>query len=161
MISEERLEELIKQGATIYKVVDNKVYQLRQDHLKYWIVKEDRIEWYTKIVPSGAEYILFNHLFETKEEAEFYKNYKNIKSTHILDLPTWEELQKTACFYFKDYYGEDCIMRDDVDEITVEGTIDNEPYRRELATWTFPRTEDGYLSACEICKKLFLGEIDD
>ena len=92
---------------------------------------------------------------------EFYKNYKNIKSTHILDLPTWEEFLKIGYFYFKDYYGEDCMMRDDVDEITVEGTIDDEPYRRSIATWTFHITEDGYLSACEICKKLFLGTIDE
>ena len=94
-------------------------------------------------------------------DEEFEINYKNIKSIHILNLPTWEELLNTACFYFKDYYGEDCIMIDDVDEIIVEGTVDNEPYRRDFASWTFPHTEDGYLSACEICKKLFLGEIDD
>lgn len=154
MISEGRLEELIKQGATIWTinksgninaVKTNKTCEIQGQFL----MKERQI------------YSYIEKAFETKEEAEFYKNYKNILSVHILDLPSWEELQKTACFYFQDYYGEDCIMRDDVDEIAVEGTIDNEPYRRELATWTFPRTEDGYLSACEICKKLFLGEIDD
>lgn len=94
MITKERLEELIEKGADIWKIEDGKVYLLRKDHYQYWNIKEDRLQWYCKIVPSGYCCISFNHLFETKEDAEWYVKYGKVTKTETISFPTYEKIMQ-------------------------------------------------------------------
>ena len=160
MITKERLEELIEKGADIWKIEDGKVYPLRKDHYQYWNIKEDRLQWYCKIVPSGYCYISFNHLFETKEDAEEYAEFGNITITERLELPSWEEFNKVSTFTFKRKDGTDMEIAiwhncpdDDCKTIKITRSYD----------WTAccfekPLTRENYNEARRLCVKLFKGE---
>ena len=157
MITKERLEELIEQSADIWKIEDGKVYPLRKDHYEYWRIKEDRLEWYWKIVPSGFNYISFEHLFETKEDAEEYAEFGNITRTERLELPTWEQVQEG--FY---YNGSVPIYEDDRNLCFISTSKDivlkNYASLKNQTKFKKPLTRENYNEARRICVKLFNGE---
>ena len=89
MITRERLEELIKQKATIYiTFADDCVVEDKLDEKKFNLMEKLNNGFGIK-----CGYPL-DMLFETKEEAEFALRYQNITRTETLSLPTWEEFIK-------------------------------------------------------------------
>lgn len=142
MISKKRFEELIEQDATIYYIFLGKIYDM--------LAKEYDYEWHG-----------FEIIYETKEDAEFTLKYQNITRTETLSLPTFEELQSKR-EYFKSF--------------TTNGIthclVIEMPYKKDngciLIAFNYndnthikfnePLTKENYLQACEICRKLFLGE---
>lgn len=180
MISKERLEELIKQGATIYEVKYNNINpvslknKIRFIHEKYQVITfEPRPDEKYK------HHKYFDKLFETLEEAEWHKEFGCIKRTERLELPTWEQIEniidkkkrfglnhsdrilariitKDSIYYFK--------LCKDIDLFTfqIEQTYIGEDLCEQI-TSRFPvslgkATEENYIKACRKAKKLFLGE---
>lgn len=158
MITKERLEELIEQGADIWKIEDGKVYPLRKDHYEYWRIKEDRLEWYWKIVPSGFNYISFEHLFETKEDAEEYAEFGNITRTERLELPGWASIEKDF-----DKFTNGSYVLAERDEFSLELKI-SKPLISQIIIYTedddynWNLSRENYNEARRLCVKLFKGE---
>jgi len=153
MISKERLEELIKQGATIYDIFKGDIYLVDLTMAKYYDVPkyiEYKNDYYNCNLTRSID-----DLFETKEEAEEYLEFGNITRTERLDLPTWEEFNKKGCFYFvgKNYSFYQIYKR--YNKIHLEWS-DDETYYMTIQEWKL--TKENYLEARRLCKKLFLGE---
>ena len=100
MITRERLEKLIKQEATIW--VENQycnAYDVELSNYNYVAItdnKESLMFLDYSIQEDDPESVLVDYLenlYETKEDAEFVKEFKNITRTETLNLPTWEELK--------------------------------------------------------------------
>lgn len=163
MISKERLEELVKKGATIYAVtLDDKVgfinfidYEgkVLENALKFRVkIKPDLSNWYG-CEPNWSEYISLKSLFEIKEEAEEYIKYGNITKTEKFPYVSWEELCKGAVIAFKDRYGLPYCCEVDNRFVFV--------YKLHLIkTWIFKErlTRENYHKALDLCVKLWKGE---
>lgn len=153
MISKERLEELIKQGATIYEVKYGKINpvslknKIRFIHEKYQVIAFEprRDEKY-------RSHKYFDKLFETLEEAEWHKEFGCIERTERLKLPTWEEIQKYERFDFKDKNCNRYTIHfiSGFKTLAITGIISVEFYEEA--------TKKNYIKACRKAKKLFLGE---
>lgn len=168
MISKERLEELIKEGATIYAIVKkpfiagySQILEVEEFDLKAPIVKE--------ISEDGKQFLYFNYLleleylFETKEDA-CWELEMTATRTETLKLPKWEEFiqnDKQVIFYDKDktYYLDKVMNRTHI-IIGYKCIIDlNEEL--EANRYNFyrkPATKENYIEACKLCLKLFKGE---
>ena len=144
MITKERLEELIQQSATIYYIFEDVVFNTKE------------------IIPitlnDGASFDITN-AFETKEEVEFALRFKRIPRTEYLDLPTWEEfceLDKLIVNYEFQFCGNDKVIYllyfIGHKEISVWNNMECKVEFNKKAT------KENYIEACEICRKLFLGE---
>ena len=143
MITKERLEELIEQGATIYEIVSGGCI----------------FNYYLKEMPSYSRkhldlFLEFHKVFETKEEAEWHKEFGCIERTERLELPTWEEFNKffnnEVTFYDKNNNSIRLTRRND---ILLWTSFDNGRYLFQK-----PRTKKNYTLACRKAKELFLGE---
>lgn len=90
--------------------------------------------------------------YETQEDAEFAKEFKNIERTEILNLPTFEELKKFERFNFKVKDGHRYTIHfiSGFNILVIAGIFTTEYYGEA--------TKENYLEACKIAKKLFLGE---
>ncbi|MDY6382156.1 MAG: hypothetical protein SPK94_07890 [Bacteroidales bacterium] len=165
MISKERLEELIKEGATIYFTYscENKIEEITLDKdysigIVYGVdclMQKHYNDEFGENFAGGIELI---DLFETKEDAEFALRYKKITRIETLSLPTWEEIIKEIgmngtyhiVFTSKDEWAECnlsvCTSRQ---HIIIDGY-------KCYKYWDL--SKENYLEACELCRKLFLGE---
>lgn len=153
MISEERLEELIKQGATIYDVCWYNVYEEKLGSNHFVGIADDEISLMQRY--NGYERELIDHaknLFETKEEAEWFAEFGDIERTERLELPTWEEFKNKDCVSFITKTGKTVYI--------FNYDFDNEIYISD--TWyiseKFEYSQGGYTLACRKAKELFLGE---
>ena len=157
MISKERLEELIEQGATIWGVYDYS-YSYDKPNKKVEFIDLDGFYNYYKDID---EFIMYqgdySELFETEEEAEWYRDFGCIERTERLELPTWEEFKnkktKHVCFMSKDTF---CFFELYEDKqknrlILLDHDCDYEYFNEEL-------TKENYTTACGLCKEFFLGE---
>lgn len=164
MITKERLEELIKENKKVYYTQN---HPLTEDAV--WIDLTG-----AEIIPSqecvALSYKIYNNygyvncfpfkwLYETKEDAEFALSYKRIPKTEYLDLPTWEEfceLDKLIVNYEFQFFGNDKVIYllyfIDHKEISVWNLMEGKVEFNKKAT------KENYIKACELCKKLFLGE---
>ena len=168
MIKDERLKELIEQRATIYEIKKD-FYIVDPSE----IVKVEKINshLWKKFLDShlecneyhGGTDLLYEELFETKEEAEFALRYKRIPKTEFLDLPTYEEAKNGIEYQFYAPKGNIYLLST---KIKVGYSVDKEnPYiiRVERIGYSnsehdFEFTKENYIEACELCKKFFLGE---
>lgn len=151
MITKERLEELIKQGATIYTTYGGYISEINL-HRKYDYSTDNHL-FEADIVAgeTGFRKYTFNILFETKEEAEWNLEFGNITRTEQLKLPTWEEFLKLDKIYsFRTKYGKVAVMFSDNNTLFVED--------EEWNILRQPLTKENYTLACRKCKELFLGE---
>lgn len=156
MITKERLEELIEQGATVcnaYKDWDN-VW-----HCRFGNVVQEENHLLFKENGSSLSVIMHdtNNLYETKEQAEWEWEFGCIERTERLELPTWEEFKnkktKHVCFMGKDTF---CFFELYEDKqknrlILLDHDCDYEYFNEEL-------TKENYTTACGLCKEFFLGE---
>ena len=151
MITRERLEELIENNGTVYCVLD-KVYKITLDK-RYFCIIGDYLQWskfLDKLMPRRTPHI--DDIYETKEDAEFAKEFKNITRIETLNLPTWEELKKFERFDFKAKDGNRYTIHfiSGFNTLAITGIIKNEYYGEA--------TKENYFEACKIAKKLFLGD---
>lgn len=157
-ILRERLEELIKQGATIYGVDDR------------WDISEvrelDAQQIYYSLSNDNYQYVFDDHscieffedeLFETKEDAEEYAEFGNITRTERLELPSWEQVQDG--FY---YNGRVPIYEDDRNLCFISTSKDivlkNYASLKNQNKFKKPLTRENYNEARRLCVKLFKGE---
>ena len=157
MIEKKRLEELIEQEATIWVVYDED----RIERIKLVVrMMGVSVDEYNKI--HDCEPMLYSQfcgivrdicpiswLFETKEEAEWHKEFGCIERTERLELLPYEEICDGANYYKQftkkgSTYG---IALNIVDErILLDGC------------YNMPLTKENYTLACRKAKELFLGE---
>ena len=157
MITKERLEELIEQGAIIYELFENKnINQIKLEN--NWTVLNGGL--YKDINYIRSFWI--GDLFDTKEEAEWYKEFGCIERTQRLELPTWEELQSNALYnvYFTtpeiEVYRLIFNMTREIITISVQDeNFDFE--NRWLLLENYKLTKENYTLACRKAKELFLG----
>ena len=148
MITKQRLEELIEQGATIYELYMNKnilEIQLKND----WFVMADGL-YERKLSKHPFRSWWISNLYETKEDAEFVREFGCITRTERLELPTWEEWKQDDefCFLDKDGFNWDMYVDGDNEILMCNG------YRH----FNFENNKENYTLACRKAKELFLGE---
>jgi hypothetical protein len=149
-ISRERLEELIEKEATIYSAR----IKVREISLN------DLVQIYTE---HGEDVIVFGYepndweelkdLYETRKEAEWHLKYHATR-TEELNLPMWEEIEKIK---EKDVYiiAKPKEMRFYIDYKFLIPQI-KLCTLEDVFNWNLD--EEGYLSACDLCVKLFKRE---
>lgn len=157
MITKERLEELIEQGATIYSNEYGEIQLIKENDLSLYENGQNNYILYA-LEPNKKYHneIFDEDLFETEEEAKWFAEFGCIERTERLELPTWEEIQKR--FENNNKFGGHLIVEfDDVQFMVFIGNyskkfikLTNQP-RKSL-------TKENYLKACEKCRKLFLRE---
>lgn len=151
MIEKQRLEELIKQGAMIYKISKETFIAGVSDLLK--IDKVPSGLYSQEISDRIGQEPDYDLLFETKEDAEFALKYKRIPRTEYLDLPTWEEFADTTItsFEIKNGICELYKLNNKIIVSKVNGVKGEVLFEK-------PLTKENYISACKLCLRLFKGE---
>lgn len=152
MIAKERLKELIEQGATIW-TFEGRELKLDKDISDLNYKGELVLRYYY-----DDYFYELNGLFETKEEAEWHKEFGCIKRTERLELPTWEEIKEDFIDRHREY-GEYTVMEqhDIIIDIQVMGKcIYIALYSDEHCRWKL--TKENYILACRKAKELFLGK---
>ena len=157
MITKERLEELIEQGATIWGVTDYTYHSSKPyKRIEYWDLGH-MSTFYKNNIDEFFENNWNSEFFETKEEAEWHLKFSNITRTETVSLPSWEELNNDL----KDCPdGEYVIVDDDKVTFTYHKLKEKSKLTiiESLDAIEFDATKENYIKACELAKKLFLGE---
>lgn len=167
MIEKERLEELIKQGSTIYSTSWKEEIDLSQ----YWC-EVFEMDWDGKIIYKLVVHEDDEHnpmysldgLTEDIESAKWEEEFGCIERTIKLDLPKWEEIEKDKHFHYLRLY----IINSTklfieiykfTNNIKIEYhtgcKLDDERYNEN---WKL--TKENYTIACRKAKELFLGGSD-
>lgn len=154
-ITKNRLEELIKQGATVYSL-DKQVKYPIPIFLKDGenVVVNDN-----ELVNSVRVIDKIENLFETRKEAEWHLKYHATR-TEELDLPMWKEFITYNENLGVSFVGEDWVVYELSNDIDIYHkprillTADGEYFEE------WKSTEENYEKACDLCLKLFKGEQD-
>ena len=161
MISKERLEELIEQGATIWGVYDY-TYSYDKPNKKVEYINLDMFYHYYKDI---EEFIMrqgdYCNLFETKEEAEWYREFGCIERTERLELPTWEEFSKwdkSIKFYNNSTKYSMYVFVKNKNTKNCRIIIYADNGEQDWLVFEQPLTQENYILACRKAKELFLGE---
>lgn len=160
MIEKERLEELAKKEAIIYKIEKEILIAGYSSTLKIIPIKLDKDFLNIKM------YDVLNDLFETKEEAEWVLEFGNITREEKLSLPKWEKIKYDDIGYFiykfhiknnYNFFGKLMLwkMNNGTGKIVVEEMVQG---WQEKIYFEKPLTKENYIEACRLCKQLFLGE---
>jgi hypothetical protein len=162
MITCQRLNELVKQGATIYVECWGNVKELNLNDVECMEVEDDDV--YYETVWDSPRTTNLEYLFETKEDAEFYSEFGSIVRSEVLDLPTWKEFKKNQSknkHYCCSLIGNDtgCFYQLFIDSQTNEIRVYD--CDCEDIVFSMPPTKENYTLACRKCKELFLGEKDE
>lgn len=162
MITKERLKELIEQGAKVWCVCDysydksNPNKKVEYYDFSYLSDEYKRTDLdIDNYISSVEEYTEF---FETKEEAEWHKEFKNITRTDRLELPTWEEFIKGKEIYFHDDIG--MAYKLVKTQFSVKPNmiyLFEEGIQGDYISKKYELTKENYTLACRKCKELFLG----
>ena len=153
MIDKERLEELIEQGATIYEVKYNNINPVSlANKIRDVYYKNGVISFEPRPDEKYLHYKYFKNLFETKEEAEWHREFGRIERTEQLVLPTWEEFEEKKFVWFFDSYHKSCCLHylNCIDKIFINKSGEV----IEIGDFT----KENYILACRKAKELFLGE---
>ena len=157
MISNERLQELIKEGATIWSS-----YRLNYNVIAVNLTDKKRFVIYTddmSILDRDTEYTYqLKNLFETRKEAEWHLKYHATR-TEELNLPMWNEFITYNENIGVSFVGEDWVVYELSNDIDIYHkprillTADGEYFEE------WQSTEENYEKACDLCLKLFKGEL--
>lgn len=157
-ISKERLEELIKEGATIYSLDEQVKYPI-PIFLKDG---ENAVVNDNELVNSVRVIDKIENLYETQKQAEWSLNYQHATRTEELNLPMWEEIitddkykyhYGLSFFDFDNYRLIVCVPNEDDNTEFIGIDVDG---NTELYHWD-EATEENYIKACDLCLKLFKG----
>ena len=165
MISKEKIKNLFDKNIPIYGIdyrrcLQPDIVKIPVRNLRY-CPSNDNYQYLSSKDGDCYLYEFFNEdLYETQEDAEFAKEFKNIEHTETLDLPLFDNLpenfdisfvrfdKEMDCWIIYELYiefNEICILFRDVTEEASDCIF------RE------PLTKENYLEACKISKNLFLG----
>ena len=137
-MTKERLEELIKQGGTVYKISYGKVWEmpLINDEKNHCDISRDKFLHFHELLEFNDSldnrwtdfYVGLDELFETKDRAEWCaKIYR--ERPERFEPPMWEDIEDYYEFNFvngiedyslrvkKNNFIEICLGADDVDDI--------------------------------------------
>ena len=156
MIEKSRLEELIKQGAIVYTLLQGDIEKVdlakarifgrtnNYTYIDYW---SDTFDQY---IETSNE-----RLYEKHEQAEWAAKYHATR-TEELNLPTWEEIKNDFDKNFNYLKG---FFKISVNKKQDYIIVSN---RTVYYSYIFdkPATEENYIKACDLCVKLFKGERD-
>lgn len=152
MITKERLEELIEQGATIYSNEYGEIQLIKENDLSLYENGQNNYILYA-LEPNKKYHneIFDEDLFETEEEAKWFAEFGCIERTERLELPTWEEFKNDGEFSFLDKQGFewDLYSPDDETRISLVGGYNHFEYEY---------SKENYTLACRKAKELFLGK---
>lgn len=153
MIEKKRLEELIEQGATIYEVKYNNINPVSlTNKIRDVYYKNGVIAFEPRPDEKYLHHKYFKNLFETKEEAEWHREFGCIERTEKLELPTWEEFEEKKFVWFFNSYHKCCCLH--YLNCNNKIFINNGDEVIEIGDFT----KENYILACRKCKELFLGE---
>lgn len=156
MIDKERLEKLIKQGATIYRTyADVSVQEVRLN--KNYMKVDNAFLWQKMKGAFKSCGTPLDKLFETKEDAEWHKEFGCIERTERLELPTWED----ACDGITHNIPFTTPKCQKVEMIICDEYIDIVSIYQSIIDFSKPLTKENYTLACRKAKELFLGEKDE
>ncbi len=171
MITKERLEELIKQGATIWHYEWEEI-KLNKYTCEICEVKSllfhKHIGWalqfeysYNDTTYKGE--VDINELEEDVEKGKWEEEFGNITRTETLKLPTWEEFQQSKDIVFHNRDSEYSLYLNKEGKNKVMIRIWQERINSEygVCIWGERATKENYTLACRKCKELFLGEKDE
>lgn len=164
MVTKERLQELINQGATIYEVKYGKVNPVSlKNKIRFVSEKYPVIAFEPRPNEKYKHHKYFDKLYETQAEAEWVAKM-HAQRPEFFEPPTYEDFIKEPFITvdYEDGYkfltkdGHFAYIRhneysDDTDEFEVGGN------RVGYKSFT-PATKDNYIKACEYARNLFLGK---
>ena len=154
-MTKERLEELIKQKATIYTVYFNliKVFEEELNECSWSVDKQGNlVEHY---LDSSHVYKSYS-LFETKEQAEWA--LKTVaERTERFEPPMWEEIENKYFFRFMlgEQFCDFCVCKSYHASWTNDIFVGSENGHTYFST---EATKENYIKACEMVRDLFKGE---
>ena len=166
MITTERLEELIKQGATIWSDASwykGKIHLINNDTDEYQVIMPNHIDdeyVYLNHHKKGTEHIYdgdwcLEDLREDADRAEW--EYKmTAERTDRFDPPMWEDMQKIL--QQEPYYNFVFVKNNRVYEFVVSDKLGVRNYDCiDLDKYLFfgNSTKENYTKACEIVRDLF------
>lgn len=173
-MTKERVEELIKQCGTVYKIDYGKVWKMSliNDEKNHCDISRDKFLHFHELLEFNDSfdnrwtdyYVGLDELFESKEQAEWVcKNHA--ERTERFEPPMWEDIEDEYEFYFtcQDYKSKSsnpCGMF----VVNKKGTLKNYILVRNVShypnifTFDAPATKENYEKACEIVRDLFKGE---
>lgn len=155
MITKERLEELIEQGATIYGIDDRwDIVEVRELDAQQIYYSSSNVNYQYVFDDHSVVEFFDDKLFETKEDAEEYVEFGNITKTIQLNYVSWEEFKnQDRNFSFRAYpYDYYCYTDGRYVEI-------KEYYRSsDRVIFSKKLTRENYNEARRLCVKLFKGE---
>ena len=162
MISKERLEELIEQGATIYEVKYNNINPVfLANKIRDIYYKNGVIAFEPRPDEKYLHYKYFKNLFETEEEAEWHREFGRVERTEKLVLPTWEEFSKwdkSITFYNNSIKYSMYVFVKNKNTKNCRIIIYADNGEQDWFVFEQPLTQENYILACRKCKELFLGE---
>lgn len=161
MISKERLQELIEQGATIYEAKYNHIEAVDLSKRKVDFISEkyNMVRFEPEKNERWQHHKYFDKLFETEEDARWELEMTATR-TETLKLPNFEEfmLDYKGVYRFhttsgqivklNGYYDERLKIPCGFIDICVNGSC--------IKDWDF--TKENYIEACKLCLRLFKGE---
>lgn len=166
MIEKSRLEELIKQGATIFMIkqqpfiagVSNFIGIQKETLSKENNIGKDNTLYWKDMGIAELEY-----LFETHEQAEWQLEFGNITRTETLSLPTWEDVySKLKNYKESDAYTVRLVDNDFCSLVYVKyDMVSQIVLYTHYEAYDWNATKENYIEACKLCKKLFLGGESD
>lgn len=148
MINRKRLEELIEQEATIYELYIKDILQVKLEK-NYFIVNDSLY----KSTYAFRTWCL-KDLYETREDAEFVKEFGCIEWVKRLNLPTWEEYlqQSNKVIHITGCNGCYIELNFQGNYLTIYDFDCDYEYYKDIAT------KENYIEACRVLKSLFIGE---
>lgn len=158
MISKERLQYLIKKGETIYEVKYNNINSVSlTNKIRGIYYKNGVIDFEPRPDEKYLHHKYFKNLFETKEEAEWYREFGCIERIERLWFPTWESVYNDL----KDYKdGDFYILDNDCFSFVYNKRYETSQLflytHNEKYNWN--ANKENYYEACKLAKSLFLGE---
>ena len=162
MITKERLDELIKEGATVWSstleceiTLNKKCYVYLDDNNSYRLFVFDDF---------GCEGFLYlEDLEEDAETTKFKLKYQNITRTDTLSLPTYQEVNNERVYeqYFCNNIGNNFYfgIANYGTYPTISVTCVND-FRNKYKPFEKKFTKTNFYKACELCRKLFLGKVE-
>ena len=161
MISKERLEELIEQGATIYSNEYGEIQLIKENDLSLYENGQNNYILYA-LEPNKKYHneIFDEDLFETEEEAKWFAEFGCVERTERLELPTWEEVSRDL---------ENAPVGNYVIKSSDGWSLEYVKYNETVIglyseyVWSeWEATKENYTLACRKAKELFLkGNVND
>lgn len=160
MITKERLEELIEQGATIYSNEYGEIQLKKENDLSLYENGQNNYILYA-LEPNKKYHneIFDEDLFETEEEAKWFAEFGCIERTERLELPTWEEVSRDL----QNVPAGNYVIKE-FDDVSLEYIKYRNGNYAVIGVYKYDdrleleATKENYIKACRKCVELFKGE---